>query len=243
VFSTLFGVMSLKITKCVIVSGASLKRAVTLKHFKEEDGTTYVHLAKTHHGLPALLSLPRVDSGGQRIFTHTDVIETIKKLRDNQFKMAVMSYAPRAVETLGLFSDMGPPKIYRPSKLVLAQLPKTVTVSAPNVGGVDGISFKVLLTKGNMPLYVELNEGVLNYLTLACRHQLDQGCITRKRVAPSRAKRRQPKTQTPDVHHDIDHRSDIDKDVTIDPASSPDKRCSASDDAWVSHQVESPTYV
>ena len=179
--------MPIKQQHSLTISGKPLKYKVCITDFKIEDGVTFIHVAKTEPYMVGLLNIRRVDSMGQRMLSRTDLFEQLAGLRVSAFTEAVRNVSGDAggggdehLQGVDDGDDASPLK--RISRQVLAQVPKVVTITTPNVGDVAGIDIRILLGAPRFPLYMELTDEMVTYLQDAIHYQIKFMDLKRTRI-------------------------------------------------------------
>ena len=174
----------------ITMTGQPLKHKVSVSDFKQIGDEYYMRVSKSDPSMIGILNTKRIDSEGQRMLSHTDVIETITGIRDSKFTelvAAIVSDENGAPPDGGLAccdeggcSDQSP-GTKRISRVVLAQMPETVTITTPTVGDVQGVDVKVVLGNAHSPLYMHLCEALIKYLSEAVHFQINNMEIKRTR--------------------------------------------------------------
>ena len=171
----------MKIEHSITLSGKPLKRKVSITDFKSEGGVSYMRLSKQDHSMIGVLNIKRLDDEGQRMLSHTDVFEKISQLRTDAYNREVLKVGGEADHELQCFGgdeSSGPKRV---SRAVRADLPAAVNIKTPDVGDVLGIDASVLLGNAHAPLYIEISEDVLKYLSAAVNYQIENMQIKRTR--------------------------------------------------------------
>ena len=174
----------------ITMTGQPLKHKVSVSDFKQFGDEYYMRISKSDPSMIGILNIKRIDSEGQRMLSHTDVIETITGIRDSKFTelvAGIVSDENGAPPDGGLAccdeggcSDQSP-GTKRIPRIVLAQMPETVTITTPTVGDVQGIDVKVVLGNAHSPLYMHLCEALIKYLSEAVHFQINNMEIKRTR--------------------------------------------------------------
>ena len=155
------------------VRGGHLANPVHLRSFQTIDGKSYFACRKMDSEIQRLLV---GKSGKARMLANTDILEQIQEARNHEVDRLLAAQGPE--DDLGLDDDR--PQQKR-SKTMPDSLPDYVTVQAPTIGDVEGISMKVLSGKYRDALWVELEASVIDYLAAAASVQITEGTIHRER--------------------------------------------------------------
>ena len=170
----------MQFTKSIIASGGHLKASLTLKHTKEVNGITMYKAKKTEYELTRLLGLKfkEWDSGtAARPLSNTNIIETLTQLRDEKFDSWCIAPAA-AAEDLGLDDDQ-PRKV---KAVPQVDMPDMCSITTPEFKTVPSIQMTVLLNRG--PLWIELNNDNIKYISDVCKMQIMDGDIQSKHRKP-----------------------------------------------------------
>ena len=134
------------------------------------DGVRYFHLSKSNTAIKNLLQYKCGAQG--KLLSKTDIIEAVHAARDKEWK--------RQLEAVGVSVDRD--LRYTNSKVrgKLLTIPMFAPVDVKGYGEIEGISMNVLMEKPTRPLYVELNNKNLRFLTDVIAAQYKDGSIHRK---------------------------------------------------------------
>jgi hypothetical protein len=146
--------------------------APVLLPIKEIEGSRFFQCAKSSNALKRLLLSGTVYGKPSTYATAlpcTDILETLKTLKDNEFDKAVPIIHGRRRR----YSD-------REVNVVVLSLPETCTIQAPTINDVDGIHMKVELSKPSMGLWVELKSENIEYMRKSIISQLSEGLVVRR---------------------------------------------------------------
>jgi len=106
------------------------------------------------------------------------VIDDLVKMRNEKIEEIARRNVP---EQLGCFGN-APQKYRRMPMLARAEIPSRMTMRSPTVGDVEGIDVNMIMShRKNAPLFIECNHATIAYLRAACKWQLENGSIKRKR--------------------------------------------------------------
>ena len=168
--------MALSFETAVVVSGGHLPRPVVVRErlTQEIDDVRYLHCCKRSHVLLLLLGIPR-DKASTRPLSSTDIFEQLIALRDAQYNALAYKAMEEPTECGASLTQSVPKRVKVPSY----ELPEVVTVSAPAVGDISGLSLKVVLTRPRTALHVELTSTALSYVASVCKHQIASGGVKR----------------------------------------------------------------
>ena len=167
-----------------------------------EPGLTYVKLVKSRSEINRLLGQPLLSRGtDKRKLQRTSIIESLTALRNDRIDSMVAD--SKSKEQKIDFDIDEPQKVSRRRQASCAQearqsagLPEVIEIDCPAVGDVDTIKMKVRVGHRSSPLFVELTQKAIDYLTAAIKHQIDAGDIHRK--AKRFATDAQDKVSTPE---------------------------------------------
>ena len=192
--------MALKIEPSMTISGAHLRKRVSLVDSKSVNGAVYFHLSKKPIArLAQVLGLPpKVSSGNESTLSRTNIVEQLTTLRNQNFEAWYASTTPAVAETVDCFEDLlteSPAQLPRKRKCILATMPDTTEVAAPTIDCVEGVSLKMLMGNWHAPAYLELTEQATDYLRRVCIHQISSGNVKRRRSR--RAKEAQDEAAAP----------------------------------------------
>jgi hypothetical protein len=98
----------------------------------------------------------------------TDILESLKVLKDREFATAVPIVGRRR-----RYNN-------RETKVVVLSLPETCIIQAPSINDVDGIAMKVELCKPSKGFWVELKSSNIEYLRKSILSQLSEGDVVRR---------------------------------------------------------------
>ena len=157
-----------------LVCGGHLKAPVFMRNVRKLDGVTFFKLAKSDHCVAKMLV--QEVKRGTRPLAMTDVIERLTALRDEAYASHLCQPLEDDKEDLGL--DVPP----RGRAVNRRDIPAVVTVQAPDIDVVPGIPLKVLNERKGKPLWIELTDDALSYLSQSVARQIETGEI--KRVHP-----------------------------------------------------------
>ena len=134
----------------------------------EQDGKSFFNLKKADRKIARLIfGTKRVED-----IRRTDIIEKITKLRDERFK-ELLALPPTA-------------KVWQKRlthKKVIGKatsLPDVITICAPSVSNIEATDMNVICSKGGVPLWIEMNEDNLTYISKAMHAQVESGDIVCK---------------------------------------------------------------
>ena len=175
----------------ITLSGGPIKEEVTLVdgQYTIVDDITFMRASKTAKYVRKMLSLPRYDDKDARILSNTSIFEDITKLRNDNYDELVNAAAfpdAKTDESLSFGKGGSPSGPRRVSRIVAAALPKYASISAPSVGDVSGIELKAIVGNKSSPLFIELSESTIEYLSAVCHHQITVGGFKRNKNGSSK---------------------------------------------------------
>ena len=137
------------------------------------DGKRFFHLVKSNYGIRKLLESSCDDSLRAKahgsLMAHTTIIEQITELRDAAFEQRLTDMCTK--------HQRYKTKRYtaKEQRTSIHQLPVHAELAVPGYGDIAGISMHVKLSKPRSPLYVELTEANLSFITKVVASQAHDG--------------------------------------------------------------------
>ena len=125
----------------VIAKGGPMKMPVVVTDCKDIGGVRFFRASKAASYMPPLMSLPRWDVNNQRILSHTDIFETIVKLRDEAYdrecarRSNSVGDGDDRLESWGsCAAAAGAVRLVRVPRTIQSSLPETILVKCPGSG-------------------------------------------------------------------------------------------------------------
>ena len=179
--------MAMMIESIVRVSIVGQKRPINLAsdliwNTAGSDPTPFVKMMKGKSEINRLLGQP-IAAGGSSKLRFTSIIEDLTQHRNDAITSMIESLTTKE-NKIDLGID-GPKKRRRGqpgpvSEEMWASLPEVIEVTAPACDTMDACIINVRVAKKPDPLFVELNQRTIDYLTAVVRHQIDTNLIHNK---------------------------------------------------------------
>ena len=173
--------MALTIEYRPVISGAHLKSPIVLKDSQEVEGATYFKVVKSDAMIARLFVKDQEDRIHTRPLSKTDIVEQVSSLRNSAYYSLLEDEDEmnEGKEDLGLDGPVDRVLRRNRPRKSMDELPKVVTLSAPDITDIAGVQMRVLMHKPGQALWVELNEANLNYFRLVVEQQIEKGDIKR----------------------------------------------------------------
>ena len=173
--------MALTIEYRPVISGGHLKFPIVLKNSQEVEGATYFRVVKSDNTIARLFLNDQEDRIHTRPLSKTDIVEQVSSLRNSAYYSLLEDEADmnEGKEDLGLDGPVDRVLRRNRPRKSMDELPKVVTLSAPDIMDIAGVQMRVLMHKPGQALWVELTEANLNYFRLVIEQQIAKGDIKR----------------------------------------------------------------
>ena len=160
----------------ITVPNSGQKVTIDDEGIKDVEGITYFHLAKSIKKLETLFGVKGKSTSSVRPLAQTDLIEQLFSARARAVHalLCETDHVADPTEESGL--DVSPARPQR----TMSSLPRSIMIQTPVVHDVSAIHMRVLTSKANEKLFVELSSQNLEYLSTAIRAQIIDGKIKRE---------------------------------------------------------------
>ena len=171
---------SFVIEDCVRVSAPHMKKVAVLPCVKKSEGenvSTYVKIAKADYEVYHLLGIEVIPL--DRTLSKSTIIEQLIALREErrqELNEKGETGESNYIEEASIFATQ---RKKRPADK--SALPDVISIDAPTVGDVEGITMKVMMGKSREPLNIELTRENVLYLAKVSQQQIESGVVKNAR--------------------------------------------------------------